>query len=465
MNPYNHSLKIIIAVHHFPPKFKGGAEWRAYRTAKWLQNQGHLVKVISVEAIDDPGTDDLRWVDEEFDSLRVHRLFLNLSKAADPARWEYDNPWIEAHLTGYLAEEKPDIFHLISGYLMTIAAIKAAKSQNIPVVATLTDFWFLCHQHTLYRTSGQICVDNTQLDCVRCSVEKKRRFRLPAQKLPTLTRLGWQTAQWLPPLSRQVVQMSDRLTALQAALSEVEVAICPSRFLLETYLKRGFRAKSMHFLRQGLTHLPLWPVKKSSLAKLRLGYIGQVAPHKGVQTLIEAYSKLQSDSNGQANDASQRTQLRLYGDTTQFPDFYQYLRPKVRGDVQFMGAFDHKRLAQVYQEIDVLIVPSIWYENSPNVILEAFAHQTPVIASNLGGMAELVTDQKTGFLFAPNNADDLAQKLRMILDDRGMLSQLQQNIVPPITLEVEMGELLQIYQSVLLEKSPSSSGFLDQEKR
>jgi hypothetical protein len=119
-------LKIIIAVHHFPPTFKGGAEWRAHRTAKWLQNQGHTVKVMCVEAVADSTTTDLRWVDEEFDSLNVQRLFLNLSNAPDPAKWEYDNPWIETHLRGYLAEEKPDIFHLISGYLMTAAAIKAA---------------------------------------------------------------------------------------------------------------------------------------------------------------------------------------------------------------------------------------------------------------------------------------------------------------------------------------------------
>ena len=266
--------------------------------------------------MNDQATSDLRWMDETFDSLAVRRLFLNLANASDPTKWEYDNPWIEAHLSRYLAEEKPDVFHLISGYLMTAAAIKAAKSHHIPIVLTLTDFWFLCHRHILHRTSGQICVENTRLDCVRCVLEKKRRFRLPAQKLPALTNAVWQGVQILPPISARMAQMDQRRTTLQATLAEVQVAICSSHFLMETYLKKGFSAKHMQFLRQGLSHLPPLLVKKSLSAKLRIGYIGQIAPHKGVHVLLEAYAKLVSSSEVETNSAAPLVQLKLYGDTT-----------------------------------------------------------------------------------------------------------------------------------------------------
>jgi glycosyltransferase involved in cell wall biosynthesis len=105
----------------------------------------------------------------------------------------------------------------------------------------------------------------------------------------------------------------------------------------------------------------------------------------------------------------------------------------------------------VYAGIDVLVVPSIWYENSPNVILEAFAHQTPVIASDLGGMAELVDDQETGLLFVPNDAEDLVRKLEMLLNDPGLLTRLRKNIVSPKSLETEMAELLSVYQLVMAQ--------------
>jgi glycosyltransferase involved in cell wall biosynthesis len=453
MNQTNQSLKIIIAVHHFPPTFKGGAEWRAHRTARWLQSQGHTVKVICVESVNDSGTSGLRWVDDEFDSVEVRRLFLNLSNAPDPAKWEYDNPWIEAHLSQHLAEEEPDIFHLISGYLMTAAAIRVAKRLDIPVVLTLTDFWFLCHRHTLQRTSGQVCAENTSLDCVRCWLEMKRRFRLPAQKAPALTDALWRWTRALPTISEQVAKVDDRVATLRVALCGVDVAICPSNFLKQAYVSKGFEAQQMYFLRQGLVHVPAVPPKKSPSARFRIGYIGQIAPHKGVHILIEAFLKL--------GRASHQAQLKLYGDITRFADYYRDLQGKVTkslGDgkaaeqVRFLGTFENHQISHVYEGIDILVVPSIWYENSPNVILEAFAHQTPVMASNLGGMAELVEDLKTGILFAPNDADDLAQKLKMVLDDPQTLSGLQRNIVPPKTLEAELIELSQLYQSLLLQK-------------
>jgi hypothetical protein len=112
MNHSSHHLKIVLTLHHFSPNFKAGAEWRTHRTFTWLQCRGHVVKVAYIESIRDTATSDLRWVDEVYDSLSVHSLFLNLSNAPDPASWDYDNPWVEAHLTEYLAEEKPDTFHL-----------------------------------------------------------------------------------------------------------------------------------------------------------------------------------------------------------------------------------------------------------------------------------------------------------------------------------------------------------------
>lgn len=443
-------MKIVIAVHHFPPHYTGGAEWRAHRTAKWLQSQGHTVQVICVESVSDTSTADLRWIDEEFDSLRVRRLFLNLPNAPDSVKWEYDNPWIEAHLSQYLAEVKPDILHLISGYLMTAAAIKAARSQPIPIVATLTDFWFLCQRHTLYRTSGKVCTENSPLDCLRCTLEEQRRFRFPAQKVPLLADVVWGWAQSHPAVAERVTKVEERVATLRAALNEVNVAICPSNFLKQTYESKGFGAKSMRFIRQGLAHVPQYPLKKSPSTQLRIGYIGQIASHKGVHVLIEAFLQLHSMSKV-------APLLKLYGDVSQFPDFYRNLQKKVGLDkqIQFMGTFSNHQISQIYEEIDVLVVPSIWYENSPNVILEAFAHQTPVVTSDLGGMAELVIDQKTGLLFIPNNADNLAQKLRMILDDPQLLSQWQKNMAPPLTLEAEMAELVAIYQSVLDEKDNS----------
>ncbi|MDM8528605.1 glycosyltransferase family 4 protein [Anaerolineales bacterium HSG24] len=434
-------LNILIAVHHFPPTFKGGAEWRAHRTAKWMQQQGHTVRVICVDAVDDLDTEQLRYEDQIFDGIPVRRLYLNLQNAPEPATWEYENPWIGDHLNQYLKANKPDLVHLISGYLMTAAAIQQFKAHNLPMVATLTDFWFLCPRHTLQRTSGDLCPENSPLDCARCHFEQQRRFRLSAQKMPRLSNVLWQGGQYVPQVNTYTEHIKQRQKRLQAALSQIDIAISPSKFLRDTYLRKGYQAKQMLFMRQGLKHIPTTPPEKTASDTLRIGYIGGIAPHKGVQVLVEAFLKLQTD----------KAELKLYGDTSKFAEFTEGLKEKSADTPQlkFMGTFDNQQISEIHANLDVLVVPSVWYENSPNVILESFAHRTPVITSNLGGMAELVQDDYTGLLFEPNNGADLAQKLALILDTPSKLITWQQNLKPLKSLETEMNELAQIYNIVL----------------
>ncbi len=436
----NAPAKIIIAIHHFPPNFIGGSEWRAHRTAQWLQARGHTVKVVCIESITDTQTDRLRWVDETFRSVWVRRLYLNLTNAPDPVRWEFANPWLGEHFAQFLAAEQPDLLHLFSGYLMTSAVIGAAKNLDIPVVTSLTDFWFLCPRHTLLRTTGQVCAGNTPLDCVRCKFEEKRRYRIPAQKMPDLVNTTWQLARFSPYVAEHVSKIEERGEVLRKSLGEVDVAICPSNFLKNMYLTRGYSAKQMFFLRQGVRHIPPAEPPDAPSSVLRVGYIGQIARHKGVLVLLEAFKKLGN---------LYPVHLTLYGDVNQFPDFYKSLPATDPEKIKFHPRFDHTQISEVFKTIDVLVVPSTWYENSPNVILEAFAHHTPVIASNLGGMAELVDHEKTGLLFTPGSSDELAGQLRLLCEQPQKLLEFKQNIVAPYLLEEEMNQLLQLYGSVL----------------
>lgn len=113
--------------------------------------------------------------------------------------------------------------------------------------------------------------------------------------------------------------------------------------------------------------------------------------------------------------------------------------------IEFAGVRSPREMTQVWREIDVLVVPSVWYENSPNVILEAFAHCPPVIASNLGGMAELVKHEKNGLLFTPGNAADLARQLSRVIAHPNLLNRLRAGIEPIKSVKEEMDELEAIY--------------------
>jgi glycosyltransferase involved in cell wall biosynthesis len=430
-------MKIVIAVHHFPPRYTGGAEWRAYRTAAALQARDHEVRVVCVECIDAGPDGSVAWEDDFYDGIAVRRLSFNLAAAPDPFRWEYDNPWIGHHLKEFLSEHRPDVFHLISGYLMSGRALRVAHQLDIPTVVTLTDFWFLCSRISMLRSNGQIStLPINAVTCARCLGEEKRRYRLPGRIAPGLMDAFWRSRK------TRLRNIEARMTFLRQTLDQVNVIISPSQFLRSVFIEAGVEPERIIFSRQGRDFPDLTPetLEKTPSSDLRVGYVGQIAWHKGVHVLFEVARRMPDVP----------LIMRAYGDTTPFPEYTARLRRLIAGDkrLKLAGVYRCQEASQVLRELDVIVVPSLWYENSPNAILEAFAHRTPVVASNLGGMAELVRDGENGLLFAPGDANDLARQLRRLLDDPSLLPTLRAGIGLVKSVAQEMDELEEIYRVV-----------------
>lgn len=436
-------MRILLAAHHFPPHYTGGAEWRACRTASALQSRGHQVQVICVEHVDQGPNNGVAWQDDVYHSVSVRRLSFNLTAAPDPFLWEYDNPWIGRHLQGLLDELRPDILHLISGYLISGSALRVAQQMGIPTIVTLTDFWFLCRSISMLRRDGQVCalpIDEAM--CARCLGEDKRRYRFPGRLAPGMMNVFWRCNK------KQIRKLEARTTFLRQTLNQVNTIISPSQFLRSVFVKNGIEPERIVFSRQGydLDGNHAAPNKTAS-DKLRIGYLGQIAWHKGVHVLFEAMRQLQGAP----------LTVRAYGDLMRFPQYTARLRRLAAKDerLELPGVYSRQQVSQVLRDLDVIVVPSLWYENSPNVILEALAHVTPVIASNFGGMAELIHDGENGLLFAPGNARDLARQIRRLLDDAHLLSHLRAHIGPVRTIAQEMDELEEIYRRSALTLSSS----------
>jgi glycosyltransferase involved in cell wall biosynthesis len=431
-------LKILIAVHHFPPRYTGGAEWRAYRTAEALQARGHEIRIVCVEHIDAGPQNGVAWEDDTYQGVAVRRLSFNQAAAPDPFRWEYDNPWIGHHLQTFLTEFCPDVFHLISGYLISGRVLQVANELGISTVVTLTDYWFLCPRVTLLRSNGQIStLPIDAATCARCLGEEKRRYRLPGRIVPGLMDHFWHSQK------TQIRNVEARMTFLRQTLNQVDVIISPSQFLRNIFIEAGVEPDRITFSRQGrdFPDLEMGLLTKTSAPKLRVGYMGQITWHKGVHVLFDAVRRMP--------DAP--LAVWAYGDTIPFPEYTARLRRLAAEDkrLQLAGLYNRQEMSQVFHQLDVIVVPSLWYENSPNVILEAYAHRTPVVASNLGGMAEMVRDGEDGLLFAPGNADSLARQLRRLIDDPSLLPRLRAGIEPIKSLAQEMDELEAIYRRVI----------------
>jgi glycosyltransferase involved in cell wall biosynthesis len=174
---------------------------------------------------------------------------------------------------------------------------------------------------------------------------------------------------------------------------------------------------------------------------LRVGYLGQLAPHKGVDLLVEAFQRLETSTG---------PELHIHGDQTAFPEYVEKLRTIVGNDprISFHGPYLNNNAADLLSDLDVLVVPSRCYEIGPLVILEAFAARVPVVASRLPNMEHRVRDEVDGLLFRPDDIGDLSRQLQRLLDDPTLLEKLSDGIAPVRRFEDEMSELESIYESV-----------------
>jgi glycosyltransferase involved in cell wall biosynthesis len=182
---------------------------------------------------------------------------------------------------------------------------------------------------------------------------------------------------------------------------------------------------------------------KSKSEVLRLGYIGQIAANKGVHLMLQALAELpRADLD--------RVSVVVYGNLNHMPAYGQKIKDMASDlpNVNFGGTYPHDESARIFSEIDVLLVPSMWFD-FPLIIYEAFAAQTPVIATNLGGMAEAVLNGVNGLLFERGDSKELAQKIKLILDSPGLLERLRQGIPKVRTVQEEADTLEQRYRELV----------------
>jgi len=190
-------------------------------------------------------------------------------------------------------------------------------------------------------------------------------------------------------------------------------------------------------------HLAAPPAAAAAPKKLRIGYLGQLVPHKGVHLLLDAFKMLARQPGA--------CELILHGKISEATAYERQLLKmgEADPDITFAGPYPNTEVGRVLNELDVIVVPSIWYENRPTVIIEAMATRTPAVVARLGGMAELVKHNHNGLLFDSGNVTSLAAQLQRLLNEPTLLAQLRQNIPPIPKAEDELNTIVSLYQSLV----------------
>ena len=451
-------MKILYISNGYPPWQWAGTETYTAGLAKGLRAAGHDVQVLCGGHW---SRGERYWngvVDEVVDGVPVRRINLNWTKAPDPARYLYDDPESAAFLRGYLAEVQPDVVHVTSCERLSAGVLPVVKEAGLPLVLSLTDFWFLCPRMSLHRSDGANCDGQTSAwDCLECTLRHSRVYRWADRVLPDQAKRHSLLAisrrpEWtrLRGLRGMAADMTARKSFLHWALTLPDRRLTASRFVRDRFVANGVKAPiDLHPYGHDLSWLKE-PAANTETAEFRIGYIGQMIPIKGVHLLLQAVARL-------TTGGCAPIRVKLYGDPNKLPTYGEQLADLASAlpHVEFCGTYPREAGAAIFDGLDVLVVPSLWYD-FPLVIHEAFATKTPVIASRLGGMAESVQDGVNGLLFTPGDVDDLARQLARLVADRTLWRRLRANIGPVKSVATEVRELVSMYEELLSPRAALS---------
>ena len=219
--------------------------------------------------------------------------------------------------------------------------------------------------------------------------------------------------------------------------------LAPSRTMLAEFERFGIPASRMIVQQQGIDLRHIVPTDRTLSGCLRLGFIGSLMASKAPHVLLEAVAGLPAD----------RVSLTIAGDVAPYHGDHRYagvVQPLLKDPgVRWLGSVAHDRIPALLASLDVVVVPSVWIENSPFVIKEAFAAGVPVVASNLGGMAELVEDGRNGLLFEAGDATGLRRVIARLLEEPGLLARLREGLPRVKSIDEDAAWTQSIYEDVL----------------
>ncbi len=447
-------MNILFVLHQFLPRHVTGTEQYARSLALGLQARGHKVTVLAYEPLLQYTVGRGMWFeqDEEFEGIEVHRFGAHPDLFPNRELADFENPLLAQIIDRWLDTREFDAIHVFHLKNLGAEALERMLERPTPVVVNLMDFWFVCPNCILLRASGELCdgPPDGGMGCVGCldpahgkaidTAGVASRFRELAQE-PTPVET------FAPSSARRVHALLGRKDRLLPLLERADAIRGPSEFLRSKFESLGFPSGRIDAAPYGIdaSRFHDMPERRSPVgaATLEIGYIGSITPHKGIDVAVRAVR----------NSEDPRLRLSIWGGEKTHPAYSASLRGAAGEDtrIQFMGTITPPELGGVLAKIDALVVPSLWYENTPFSVLEALYVRLPVVASDLGGMTEIVHDGVNGRTFAAGDAAALGAVFAEYLARPEALLQLSERGAespPPPTLTEDLDRLVATYEQV-----------------
>jgi glycosyltransferase involved in cell wall biosynthesis len=325
----------------------------------------------------------------------------------------------------FLLAQRPDVIHFQHTLFIGYEAVRIARQTlpDAPILYMLHEYLPICHRDgQMVRTvNEELCMLETPHRCHEC----------------------------FPETSPQ--QFFARKRFIQSQLAHVDLFLAPGEYVRDRYVDWGVPPERIK-----VAPYACWPVDRvpaPERPRNHFAFFGQFTPYKGADVLLEAMALLGEGFDGH---------LWIYGANleTQRPEFREKFASMLEATgstVTFAGQYDHAELPRLMENIDWVVVPSVWWETGPIVVLEAFQYGRPVVCSDIGGMSEKVTDGVSGLHFRRGDAASLADAIARAAGTPGLWERLRDGIPQVPRIMEHAAEMTETYKRLLAAgRAPSA---------
>ena len=383
----------VLTVHNFYQQ-PGGEEQIFATESALLESHGHEVVRYTLSNDDIRGANPLRLAKNTVWNSEVYQAVRSL-----------------------IRQEKPAIAHFHNTFpMISPSAYYAAKDEGIPVVQTLHNYRLLCPNALFFR-EGRVCED-----CLGKPIP-----------LPGVIHGCYRGSR---PASA-VVAATISLHSLRGTWSQaVDVFIAYSQFAMNKFIQGGLPAEKIAFKTNFLDPAPPPGDGKGGYGL----FVGRLSVEKGLGVMLDAWRQLDG-----------KIPLKILGDGPMAGLVKEAMQEMP--EIEWLGRRPFEEVYDIVGDAAFLVFPSEWYETFGRVAIEAFAKGTPVVASNIGAIAELVNHERTGLLFRPSDPTDLATKINWLLANPQKLSQMRPEARAEFDAKFTAADnckrLLEIYQTAI----------------
>ncbi len=324
-----------------------------------------------------------------------------------------------------IRREKPDIAHFHNTLpLMSPSSYHAVRAEGVAVVQTLHNYRLLCPKATFFR-DNQICED-----CLHKSI-----------KWPAIKHGCYRDSR---SASAAVVAMLTVHGTIGTYRKAIDAYIACSEFTRDKMIEGGYPADRIHYKPNFIAEDPGVGGGDGGYAM----YLGRLSPDKGIEVLVNAWDQLGDVPLQVVGKGPIEDQIVGLADRHDLVTHHNWL--------------SFEALDKILGKASFLVLPSMNYEGFPRVIVEAYGHGVPVVASNIGAMGRVIVDGETGRHVKYGDADDLARVVRELMNDPQQVQRLRRGArlayEQAYTADINYDTMISIYQQARERFNQSRQG-------